>query len=221
MAVPDAYRGREQTYIKHTLLTKYLDRLGHKVGSQWDSINYVDCFAGPWQSAEPDYRDTSFGIAFHVLSKCQENLSLIGKKRRLRFCFVESDPQSFEELSAFAASKRTDKIEIVVLKGEFEEHLPQIRQFLSKAKGSPFRFLLIDPKGWTGFALKKVAPLVEDRSAEILVTMMTYHIRRFVSQEEHATSSTNCSPTKLSCVRQARIMALLGSSSWLNAMRKI
>src|SRR5205814_263087 len=24
MAVPDAYRGREQTYIKHTLLTKYL-----------------------------------------------------------------------------------------------------------------------------------------------------------------------------------------------------
>src|SRR5712675_2109637 len=83
MAVPDAYRGREQTYIKHTLLTKYLDRLGHKVGSQWDSINYVDCFAGPWQSAEPDYRDTSFGIAFHVLSKCQENLSLIGKKLRL------------------------------------------------------------------------------------------------------------------------------------------
>ena len=65
MAVPDAYRGREQTYIKHTLLTKYLDRLGHKVRSQWDSINYVDCFAGPWQSAEPDYRDTSFGIAFH------------------------------------------------------------------------------------------------------------------------------------------------------------
>ena len=187
MAVPDAYRGREQTYIKHTLLTKYLDRLGHKVLSQWDSINYVDCFAGPWQSAEPDYRDTSFGIAFHVLSKCQENLSLIGKKLRLRFCFVESDPQSFEELSAFAASKRTDKIEIVVLKGEFEENLPQIRQFLSKAKGLPFRFLLIDPKGWTGFALKKVAPLVEDRSAEILVTMMTYHIRRFVSQEEHAT----------------------------------
>ena len=187
MAVPDAYRGREQTYIKHTLLTKYLDRLGHKVLSQWDSINYVDCFAGPWQSAEPDYRDTSFGIAFHVLSKCQENLSLIGKKLRLRFCFVESDPQSFEELSAFAASKRTDKIEIVVLKGEFEENLPQIRQFLSKAKGLPFRFLLIDPKGWTGFALKKVAPLVEDRSAEILVTMMTYHIRRFLSQEEHAT----------------------------------
>jgi hypothetical protein len=37
-------------------------------------------------------------------------------------------------------------------------------------------------------ALSKVAPLVEDRSAEILVNVMTFHIRRFVTQEAHASN---------------------------------
>lgn len=186
MAVPPAYRGREQSYIKHTLLTKYLDRLGHKIGSRWDCINYVDCFAGPWRSVDPACSDTSFGIAVKVLAKCQENLTKIGKDLRLRFCFIESDKKSFDALCRFRDQEQSNKLEIVVLRGEFEEHLAKLRAFVAEGGTKAFRFLLVDPKGWTGFALKNVAPLLETRSAEVLVTMMTYHIRRFVRQEAHA-----------------------------------
>lgn len=186
MAVPPEYRGREQSYIKHTLLTKYLDRLGHKVGSRWECINYVDCFAGPWQSVDPDCGDTSFGIAVKVLAKCQENLAEVGKDLRLRFCFIESDKKSFDALCRYRDQKQSDKLEIVALRGEFEEHLPELHAFVAQGGAKAFRFLLVDPKGWTGFALKNVAPLLESRSAEVLVTMMTYHIRRFVRQEAHA-----------------------------------
>jgi len=189
MAVPEAYRGREQTYVKHKLLRNYLDRFGHKIGSKWKCINYVDCFAGPWESAEPGYADTSFGIAVNALSKAQRDLAeAIGRHVRLRFCFIESDPKSFTEPTRYAESKRAANLEIVTLKGTFEDHIQDVRTFVTDGGPKAFRFLLLDPKGWTGFALSKVAPLVEDRSAEILVNVMTYHIRRFVTQEAHASN---------------------------------
>jgi hypothetical protein len=45
---PEDYKGKEQTYIKHTLLNNYLYRLFMIIGQYEDSISYVDCFAGPW-----------------------------------------------------------------------------------------------------------------------------------------------------------------------------
>ena len=48
-----AYEGREQAYIKHCLLEEYLPEWGYKVGSQWDSLVYVDGFAGPWETTMP------------------------------------------------------------------------------------------------------------------------------------------------------------------------
>lgn len=186
MAVPDAYRGREQTFVKHTLLRKYLDRLGHKVGHRWTCIDYIDCFAGPWRSSDPEFRDTSFGIAVAALSNAQRHLLEIGKRLQLRFCFIESDKKSFVELEAYAESRRAKDLDIVPLAGEFEDQLDRVKSFLRGGGNKAFRFLLIDPKGWTGFALKKIAPLVECRSAEILVNVMTSHIRRFVTKEAHA-----------------------------------
>jgi three-Cys-motif partner protein len=187
MAVPEAYRGREQTFVKHTLLRKYLDRLGHKIGHSWDCISYVDCFAGPWESSEPNFADTSFGIAVDVLSKAQRDIEDLGRKRlRLRFCFVESDKRSFLKPKEYADLRRREALDIVPLEGEFEDQLQQVQLFLSAGGHKTFRFLLIDPKGWTGFALNKIAPLIECRSAEILVNVMTSHIRRFVTKEAHA-----------------------------------
>ena len=59
------YAGREQAYVKHCLLEKYL--LVQKVGSAWDSIVYVDGFSGPWQVNDPELADSSFGVAVETL----------------------------------------------------------------------------------------------------------------------------------------------------------
>ena len=43
--------GREQVYVKHYLLEKYLSSWGYIIGgSEWDSLVFIDGFAGPWGS---------------------------------------------------------------------------------------------------------------------------------------------------------------------------
>src|SRR5262245_32139179 len=57
------YQGREQSYVKHTFLERYLEALVHKTASTYPHVVYVDGFAGPWQSTNEKFQDTSFGIA--------------------------------------------------------------------------------------------------------------------------------------------------------------
>ena len=84
---PEDYKGKEQTYIKHTLLNNYLYRLFMIIGRYEDSISYVDCFAGPWQEDSDDLRATSIAISLNIMKKCQEGLSQRGKKCSVP-CFI-------------------------------------------------------------------------------------------------------------------------------------
>src|ERR1700687_2916520 len=62
--------GREQVYVKHYLLEKYLSSWGYIVGgSEWDSLVFVDGFAGPWGTRHERFADASFGIAVRVLNE--------------------------------------------------------------------------------------------------------------------------------------------------------
>lgn len=63
MLDPDAYEGREQTYLKHFVLKNYLERVAYNIFSFQDNFAYVDCFSGPWKSGSQSYEDTSFKIA--------------------------------------------------------------------------------------------------------------------------------------------------------------
>jgi three-Cys-motif partner protein len=65
------YVGREQSYVKHIFLESYLERLAHKVASTYSHIVYVDGFAGPWQSANENFQDTSFGIGLNALRRAK------------------------------------------------------------------------------------------------------------------------------------------------------
>ena len=62
------YAGREQSYVKHVFLERYLEALIFKTASVYNHIVYVDGFAGPWQSASEQFEDTSFGIALNALA---------------------------------------------------------------------------------------------------------------------------------------------------------
>ena len=72
MADPATYIGREQTLIKHFILRKYLEPFAYIIGSSWDTITYVDCFAGPWNVRSGQLEDSSFHIALAQLRKARE-----------------------------------------------------------------------------------------------------------------------------------------------------
>lgn len=83
------YTDREQAYVKHVLLDSYLERLVHKVASRYDHVAYVDGFAGPWQSANERFEDTSFGIALNALRSAKATWKQHGRDVRMSAFLVE------------------------------------------------------------------------------------------------------------------------------------
>jgi three-Cys-motif partner protein len=173
-ALPDSYRGREQTFIKHIILRRYLERVAwHILWSQHDFV-FVDGFSGPWAATTSSYQDTSFGIAMALLRRVRDELrGKHSRERRVRCIFVEKGARAFARLSD--AVKAAPYIEAQAVHGRFEEHVDEILA----AIGSAFALISIDPKGWT-FDLRKMAPLLRHRPSEVLVNFMFEHINRFL-----------------------------------------
>ena len=85
------YAGREQSYVKHVFLENYLEALVHKTASTYPHIVFVDGFAGPWQSANELFEDTSFGIALNALRQAKESWKKMGRNVRMSAHLVERD----------------------------------------------------------------------------------------------------------------------------------
>lgn len=174
MAIDAAhYKGREQAFVKHTFLNKYLPALIGKVCSKYDEFVYVDGFAGPWKSAAGEnFDDTSFGIALnHMTSQRLLYLSR-GRDVRMRAFLVEKDPSSFVQLQQAVA--RYPKIEITPLHGKMEDHAAAIAASIPQES---FSFTLIDPKGFP--AIGSMMPLLQRQNAEALVNFMFDFANRF------------------------------------------
>ena len=96
---------------------------------------------------------------------------------RARCFFVEEDARAYAQLAEYAA-KQGD-LDITTCNLPFEDAIPDILGFLRRDPGT-FAFTLIDPKGWTGFALDRIKPLLDISPGEVLVNFMTGHIVRFI-----------------------------------------
>ena len=115
-----AYEGREQAYIKHCLLEEYLPDWAYKVGSQWDSLVYVDGFAGPWETTSPNYQDSSFGVAVSALSRVAAGFrDNRGRNLKVQCVLVEQDKAAFGKLQTYAASVKRPDFGVEPLSGEF------------------------------------------------------------------------------------------------------
>ena len=188
------YEGREQAFVKHTFLDRYLPALVGKIGSRYDEFVYVDGFAGPWKSAAGEgFDDTSFGIALNHMT-AQRLLYLDrGRDVRMRAFLVERDQAAFSQLQK--AVERFDKIEVTPLNGKMEDHAKSIA---ASIPSSAFSFTLIDPKGFPG--IEAMMPLLKRQNAEALVNFMFDFANRF--------AGTDLIP------RLEEWLSALGSSDW-------
>jgi three-Cys-motif partner protein len=183
------YAGREQAYIKHCLLAEYLSGWSYRVGSAWDRLVYVDGFAGPWGSQQPNHGDSSFGIAVQVMSEALLGLSharQIGAKGLA--IFVEKQPEPFKKLKAFADRSSTQTVRTVALRGRFTTNIPAIQKLVSDAGGKAFKFVFLDQKGWAGAPMEQLRSFLTERSCEVLFNLMTSFLTRFVDTEDRAES---------------------------------
>lgn len=186
------YNKREQAYVKHCLLEEYLPDWAYKVGSKWDSLVYVDGFAGPWQTKHPDYADSSFGIAVDALRRCQTGLHEgRGRDLHMESILVDQDRAAFAHLEEFAAGKRAPGFAVHPMCGQFVDQIPAIDQLIKERTQNPFQFVFLDPHGWADIPMQRLQPFLQKRSCEVLINLMTRHIIRFLGEPDRADSYHN------------------------------
>jgi three-Cys-motif partner protein len=176
------YIGREQSYVKHTFLERYLETLVHKTASTYPHIVYLDGFAGPWQSANERFQDTSFGIALNALRRAKASWK---EKRDVRMSavLVERDPEAYKKLAQ--VPERYQDISIKTYPADFLTVLPAI---LNDIPADAFAFFLIDPKGWR-IPLNALAPMLARPNSEIIFNFMLDFINRAASIKDPAVIS--------------------------------
>lgn len=171
--IEEWYAGREQTFLKHFVLSRYLQVVAIKIGMTYREFVYVDGFSGPWEAKSPELKDTSFMIALGILSDVREIVGSRQRSCKIRCMFIEKDPEAFARLQSAVAS--TPRITIEARQGEFENLVPQIVDFVGKS----FGFVFIDPTSWQGIGLKRISPILKSRG-EVLINFMYDFIQRFL-----------------------------------------
>lgn len=206
------YKGREQALVKHMLLRRYLVKLFMILGQREAVINYVDCFAGPWQSEMEDRSDTSFGIAHLEMIKCTDSLQeKFNRKLKFRALFIESDAVAYQKLESYVKANTDSPVEMTSFQGEFLTLIPHI----TKWAAGGFTFFFVDPLGWKDVSAPKMEPLLRLPRTEFMINFMYDFANRGFAQPEKFESHilellgyvpdlTGLSPTE----RQLRIINL-------------
>ena len=213
-AAPEHYVGREQAYVKHFLLRHYFSDLIHKIASVYDNIVYIDGFSGPWQSANENFGDTSFGIALAAMRSAREVWKLKGRDVHMQALLVEMRGRAFKELEKIPA--RYLDIEIHRYHGEF---VPLVPTLLRDIPQNAFAFIFIDPKGWR-IDIDAVAPLLRRPNAEVLYNFMFDFISRAAPMSDPAIVAGLDALIKSSGWRQRLMSAQPSGSRRLADVRK-
>lgn len=173
------YKGREQSYVKHTFLERYLERLVHKTASKYARVVYVDGFAGPWQSADERFQDTSFGIALGALRRAKASWKPT-RDVRMSAYLVERDRTAYARLAKIP--EQYPDLTVRTYQGDFLTVLPEILKDIPR---DAFAFFLIDPKGWR-IPLRSLQPLLARRHSEVIFNFMFDFINRAASMKDAA-----------------------------------
>jgi len=182
--MPEGYRVREQTYLKHRVLEFYLNSWSQKIAStgkyrQGVRLWYVDCFAGPWKSNDEALEDTSVAIGLEALEMARAFWTNLGAKIEARAIFVEANDESAQRLEAHISARKNPGVLARVLRGEFAEKTAEILGLIAADPA----FVFVDPTGWKGAGMRSIAPLLRAQQRDVMVNVMFHHINRFKGDE--------------------------------------
>jgi len=177
------YAGREQAYVKHVFLERYLEGLVHKTASRFPHISYVDGFAGPWQSTNEKFEDTSFGIALNALRRAKASWKSLGRDVQVSAFLVERDTAAYQRLAE--VPKKYPDIKIKTYPANFTTVIPAI---LKDLPSDAFTFFFVDPKGWR-IQLQALEPMLARRNSETVFNFMFDFINRAASIRDQAIST--------------------------------
>lgn len=177
------YIGREQSFLKHTILETYLQRLFMIIGRTEITINYVDCFAGPWADDNKELKDTSIGLSIEQMRKCVATLRKnFQRSITFRAMYIEKDKDAFARLNEYLGKHRDPAVHVECRQGDYTALIPEIMSW----SGNHFTFFFVDPKGWKGIIGPTTMQLLLKRpKTEFLINLMYDFANRAASIEKH------------------------------------
>lgn len=173
MIDPSKYKGREQTFVKHFFLDRYLERVAYVTlagSGRWSEFAYVDAFSGPWRSGDENFEDTSVFIALTKLEAVRQGLQMAGRDVTFRALFVERDRSAFQDLQRLVARFPNSGARTIC--GEFQDHVEEACRFINNA----FSLIFVDPTGWS-VDLNALRSLLRLRG-EVIINFMYNDINR-------------------------------------------
>jgi three-Cys-motif partner protein len=180
MEIPDGYKGKEQSLIKHKLLEAYIQRLFMIIGQHEIRIRYVDCFAGPWKTESDNLKDTSIAISLGIMKGCHESLKKRGRNVQFKALFIEKNRESYKTLNSFLDKESTNEVCAESLHGDFYSLRSDILRWCGN---DDFTFFFIDPTGWKDVVeIDTLRLLLQRRRSEYLINFMFYSILRVHNQ---------------------------------------
>jgi three-Cys-motif partner protein len=154
----------------------------HKTASAYPRVVYVDGFAGPWQSANEKFQDTSFGIALNTLRRAKASWKSTRDVEMSAF-LVERDSAAYAQLAKVPA--QYPDIAVRTYQGDF---LSAQAKILQDIPANAFAFFLIDPKGWR-IPLRTLQPLLARPKSEVIFNFMFDFINRAASIKDATVAS--------------------------------
>jgi three-Cys-motif partner protein len=143
---------REWTWIKHTILGRYMRPWSMKVGKTARTIWVVDCFAGAG-SYEPSVAGETRNGSPVIAALEAQRYARERPGRQMRVICVERNSANFRDLEA-RVSGFGDLV--TPFKGSFARHLPRIRELI----GSDPALVLLDPIGLKALRADHCDPLL-------------------------------------------------------------
>lgn len=175
---PASYKNREQTYVKHVFLDRYLERVAlvTLASGGWTDFAYVDGFSGPWRAKGERSEDTSVSIALTKLRLVDRALQKIGRNTKTSALFIEQNPNAYAGLQELLATFPQSNAKSI--NGEFHQHIDDVVRFINVA----FSLTLIDPTGWN-IDLLALRPLLQGRG-EVLINFMYDFVNRQIDNPD-------------------------------------
>jgi len=205
---------RKQTEVKHRILQAYLPAYFLALSGTYQSIGYIDGFAG-----RGSYSDEATG-ALHDGSPLLA-LKLIARDAKLasrvHSFFVESRADHFTALKIaideFLATK-PGIIEPKLRQGRFADHVQDRLRELAVSGGrlAP-TFLFVDPCGVDGTSFQTIASILQTAGSELFLFFNSAGITRVVGASLGTGESDTLTDLYGSRDRVAKLLATLGQSA--------
>jgi three-Cys-motif partner protein len=166
--------------VKHQILTRYLPSWAVILGSAYNRLYYVDCFAGPGRyEFEGEQVDGSPVIAVNA----GKDFAAKNALKKLAVILIEDDPSQIAQLNICLADTlpHPDNFKVALKSGNSHDHIPKIVSGIRSRKSAP-SFFLVDPYGHP-LSIATLNDILALHRSELFINLMWYRVNMDMANE--------------------------------------